>query len=249
MVYLGSKNKISKFLIPILQRIIDENNIKVYWEPFGGGGNVIDKIKCKKKIASDLSPTLIALLQMAQTDFDKIPKECTKEKFDEAKILYRSENWDVIPLYEIGAYEWLGSYGAKGFQGSFAREKNGRNYYKERYNNLFRQSPDLRGIDFQCLDYRNFSPPPLSLIYCDPPYQNTLGYEINKNNPFDHKVFWDWVREKSKECFVICSEETAPNDFIVVDELEKRREVGIKNDKKSKEKLFIYSKGLLNGVM
>ena len=37
MVYLGSKNKISKFLIPILQKIIDENDIKVYWEPFGGG--------------------------------------------------------------------------------------------------------------------------------------------------------------------------------------------------------------------
>lgn len=46
MVYLGSKAKIANWLIPILNQIILDYNITEYYEPFVGGANVIDKIKC-----------------------------------------------------------------------------------------------------------------------------------------------------------------------------------------------------------
>lgn len=32
--YLGSKSRIAKFIVPILQKEIDDNNINVYIEPF-----------------------------------------------------------------------------------------------------------------------------------------------------------------------------------------------------------------------
>lgn len=35
---MGSKNKIAKELIPIIQSYIDENNIETYVEPLCGGG-------------------------------------------------------------------------------------------------------------------------------------------------------------------------------------------------------------------
>lgn len=38
MKYVGSKNRLSKDLVPIIQSYIDNNNIKNYWEPFIGGG-------------------------------------------------------------------------------------------------------------------------------------------------------------------------------------------------------------------
>lgn len=38
MVYLGSKNKIAKYIVPILQNIIDKNKYELYIEPFVGGG-------------------------------------------------------------------------------------------------------------------------------------------------------------------------------------------------------------------
>lgn len=38
MQYVGSKNKISKEIAPIIQKVIDENNTKHYLEPFVGGG-------------------------------------------------------------------------------------------------------------------------------------------------------------------------------------------------------------------
>ena len=44
MVFMGSKAKYADEIVPILQNIIDKNNIKLYIEPFVGGANIIDKI-------------------------------------------------------------------------------------------------------------------------------------------------------------------------------------------------------------
>ena len=49
MWYMGSKNRFAKELIPIIQSYITEDT-KGYLEPFVGGANVIDKIKCNNKI-------------------------------------------------------------------------------------------------------------------------------------------------------------------------------------------------------
>ena len=59
MKYMGSKSRIAKYIVPIIQRYIDDNNIEYYWEPFVGGANVIDKICCKHKIGSDKNKYLI----------------------------------------------------------------------------------------------------------------------------------------------------------------------------------------------
>lgn len=49
---MGSKNRITKYIVPIIQKYIDENNIQTYIEPFVGG-NVIDKVSCDIRIGSD----------------------------------------------------------------------------------------------------------------------------------------------------------------------------------------------------
>ena len=59
MKYVGSKNRISKYIVPIIQDYIDKNNISVYYEPFVGGANLIDKIKCKNRIGNDAHRELI----------------------------------------------------------------------------------------------------------------------------------------------------------------------------------------------
>ena len=61
MVYMGSKTKYAKYIVPILQELIDKNNISTYIEPFVGGANIIDKIKCQEKFGYDKNLTLIAL--------------------------------------------------------------------------------------------------------------------------------------------------------------------------------------------
>ena len=53
MRYIGSKNRVSKYLVPVIQSYINDN-CKAYIEPFVGGANVIDKVKCNNKIGYDI---------------------------------------------------------------------------------------------------------------------------------------------------------------------------------------------------
>lgn len=66
MKYMGSKNRIAKYIVPIIQNGIDRDGRDTYVEPFVGGANVIDKIKCRYRVGFDANEYLIALLQHVQ---------------------------------------------------------------------------------------------------------------------------------------------------------------------------------------
>lgn len=66
MKYMGSKAKIAKFIVPIIQQKIEESGSSTYLEPFAGGCNVIDKVNAKCRIASDKNEYLIALFKYLQ---------------------------------------------------------------------------------------------------------------------------------------------------------------------------------------
>lgn len=248
MVYLGSKAQIADWLIPILNKIILDYNITEYFEPFVGGANVIDKIKCERRVGNDKNKPLIALLETARDNFDIIPKDGNKEWFDLARSIYTGKSTEKMDDYLIGAIGWLAGYSGKGLVGSYANDSGTRHYYTERYNNLKAQAPNLQGIEFICNDYQKLEIPDNSLIYCDPPYQGTTGYGYAWERSFDYDTYWDWVREKSKNCYVICSEEAFPSDFIIIAMQNKKRTVAQTNRQIKVEKLGVYNKGLLKNL-
>lgn len=115
---MGSKSRIAKHIVPIIQRYIDENNIKCYIEPFCGGLNVIDKVKCEYKIASDIHRYLIALFK----NIDKIytlPDFITKEHYSEVRECF-NENNNCLEDWYIGAIRFLASYNGRFFDGGYA---------------------------------------------------------------------------------------------------------------------------------
>lgn len=248
MVYLGSKAQIADWLIPILNKIILDYNITEYFEPFVGGANVIDKIKCERRVGNDKNKPLIALLETARDNFDIIPKDGNKEWFDLARAIYTGKSTEKMDDYLIGAIGWLAGYSGKGLVGSYANDSGTRHYYTERYNNLKAQAPNLQGIEFICNDYQKLEIPDNSLIYCDPPYQGTTGYGYAWERSFDYDIYWDWIREKSKNCYVICSEEAFPSDFIIIAMQNKKRTVAQTNRQIKVEKLGVYNKGLLKNL-
>lgn len=86
------------------------------------------------------------------------------------------------------------------------------------------------------LDLYNFIPNN-SIIYADPPYENTTSYK----NKFDHEIFWEWARIISNYHQLFISEYNTPNDFECV--WEKQICSSLTKDtgsKKATEKLFIY---------
>ena len=147
MVYMGSKSKYAKYIVPILQSAIDQNDIKVYVECFCGGCNIIDKIQCEKKFAYDRSDTLIALLQQAQLDVSGLLQEGSRELWDKGKAYVKD---GIMPedmtLAEIGAMEFFASFSNRGFPGGYAKNTGARDFFDEAKRNLEKQSPNLKDI-------------------------------------------------------------------------------------------------------
>lgn len=72
---------------------------------------------------------------------------------------------------------------------------------------------NLTTAQFTCQDYRDVIIPNNSIVYADPPYNNTTGYGKDK---FNSDEFWKYMRIISKNNKVFISEQTAPNDFKCV---------------------------------
>ena len=249
MKYMGSKSRIARYIVPIIQKYIEDTNCKYYLEPFVGGANVIDKIKCATKIGSDKNKYLIALLQRAQSGeplYDTVPREL----YAKARTAFNNNDDTKFVDWEMGNIGFLASYNGRWFDGGYAKSgyektKNGerfRDYYREAKDNLLEQAPNLKGVKFSCKDYRYYNEVNLKsfVIYVDPPYQNTKQYA--NATKFDYNEFWQIMRNWSENNIVLISEQNAPEDFECVWEQEVSRSIKANDKSKSTEKLFIYKK-------
>ena len=68
-----------------------------YWEPFVGGVNMIDKIKCTYKYGTDCHKYLIALLRHVQQTVDDLPNTITEDEYRAVNI-----NPDNYPDWYVG---------------------------------------------------------------------------------------------------------------------------------------------------
>lgn len=237
---MGSKNKYAKYIVPILQKTIDDNNIETYIECFVGGANIIDKIQCKNRIGYDRSDTLIALLCQMRDNFDKVLKDGNRELWDKGKEYVKN---DIMPndmtLADIGAMEFFASFSSGGFPRGYAKNSATRNYFNEAYRNAQKQSPLLKDIQFYCQNYDSLnSDTKNAVIYLDPPYQGTKPYGYASQPSMNYQHFWNWVREISKNNYVFVSEQQAPEDFKIIWEQDVKRTTNKHNDFKAVERLY-----------
>ena len=242
MVYMGSKAKYAKYIVPILQKTIEDNKVDTYIECFVGGANIIDKIKCENKFGYDRSDTLIALLSQARDDFSMIMKDGSRELWDKGKGYVKDGVMpEDMPLYNIGAIEFFASFSNGGFPRGYAKNTLNRNYYQEAYRNMEKQAPLLKNITFKAQNYWELEPIKGAVIYLDPPYQNTKHYGYANQEKMDYNKFWNWVREISKDNYVFVSEQTAPEDFKTIWYHNATRTTNKTNDFKAVEKLFVWN--------
>jgi len=203
MKYMGSKNRIAKYILPIILK--DRKDGQWYVEPFAGGANIIDKVE-GNRIGSDSNKYLIALLKHMQDDgCDNFP-HIGEHEYKKIRI-----NKDDYPDWLVGYVGFNLSFAAK-FFGGYRRDKVGkRDYENEAQQNLKAQQPNIVGVEFYHCNYDELDIPQQSIIYCDPPYQNTTKYK----DKMDHNVFWQWCRDKKKEGHpIFISEYNAPDDFF-----------------------------------
>lgn len=241
MKYIGSKAKIAKGIVPILQSYIDVNGIKTYIEPFVGGFNVIDKIECENRLGNDIDPLVCELVEACRECPALLSVVTTPSK--EHYYDVRDNGCKYSPWYRAVVLLFA-SYNSRVYGGCYGatattKDGNTRNYFEESKANFQRQLSSLGGILVGCCDYRDLRIPTREkvLIYCDPPYSDGIGY----GKGFDSVEFWQWCRERSAEGhIVIASEYTAPPDFKCIWQRDTLTHLNNRNKVSKTEKLYIY---------
>lgn len=110
---MGSKNRIAKFILPIMLNAAKSKIIATWVEPFVGGGNIIDKVPADfRRIGIDYNEHTIKALIAIRDLATKLPTEVSEEYY---KSLKGTEPNPITSLIRFGA-----SFGGK-FENGYAR--------------------------------------------------------------------------------------------------------------------------------
>ena len=239
---MGSKSRIAKHIVPIIQRRIEDYNIKTFIDCFCGGCNIIDKVKCDKKIASDNNEFLIELFKH-KNELNTLPDIVTKEHYSECRQAYYDKDFSKYSQWYIGAIGFLASYSGRFYDGGFNGQgfldgRSKRNYYDEAKRNLLSQINSLDEIEFKCGDYEELYSDDIydCLIYCDIPYKDTKQYNTSLN--FDYDRFWNWAERMSEKNIVLVSEYQAPDNWKCIWEKDLPKTMNHGNNVHAVERLF-----------
>ena len=203
MQYVGSKNRLSKELAPIIQSYITEDTV-AYIEPFVGGANMIDKIKHHTKIGSDIHKELIALLNYNKNNIQQIPDTFTKEEWNDVK-----NNKTSYPDWYVGLIGFC-SFGSIYFS-AFPHSKKCPDVPAQMIRSIKRQSPNIQDVIFEHKSFLDYNPNEYKncVFYLAPPYRKTLSYSTGE---FPHEEFDKWAIELAKHNTVLISEYQMPED-------------------------------------
>jgi DNA adenine methylase len=233
MKYMGSKNRIAKYLLPIILK--DRKPDQWYVEPFVGGANMIDKVE-GNRIGSDSNHYLMAFLESLQGGFEA-PKNIDLQLYDHIR-----DNKEIYKDQVVGCVGFCFTYAAKWFGGFIGNSKDvvcvGRDRLGESYRSVEKARVQVFDVNLFSCNYWELEIPDESIIYCDPPYANTTKYK----DDFNHPVFWQWCRDMSdKGHQVFISEYNAPDDFKCLWQKEIQSGLNTNSTKKGIEKLFKYN--------
>jgi len=228
MRYMGSKNRIAKYILPIM---LSEKKPDQWWvEPFVGGANIIDKVM-GNRIGNDSHEYLIALLTALRDGYIP-PTNISREVY----YAIKSEP-HTYPKELVGFVGFLCSFGGKWWGGYALPNNKEENHAEIGSRCLVKQAKNLDGVVFKSGSYLELEIPEHSLIYCDPPYANTCKYR----DDFNHDVFWEWCRTQAKSGHtVFISEYSAPNDFVCIKEIPHKTILDKNSQYPRLEKLFRY---------
>lgn len=230
----GSKEQIASELLPIIHGYIIMNNIDTYIEPFVGGCNIIDKVQCKNKIGYDNNEFIIKLFNHLKSidDGSDIPEEISREQYMDFRAHYNAKD-KTYPDWLLAAIGLLTNKNGEMFNNGKISKHFNTNDYIENRNEILEQIKSLHDVELKFSDYRELKPKN-SLIYCDAPYSGKNEVD-SVTKEFNHKEFWDIMREWSKDNIVLISENKAPSDFDIIWE-----QSNYDKELKKVERLFIH---------
>jgi DNA adenine methylase len=242
VIYLGGKHYAGKAIAAELRKAYTPG--APYYEPFVGGGHVLYRVAefvDGPMYVSDLSEDLM-ILWRAVADGYQPPTELSREEWAALKTAEPSPLRSAAGFGLSFSGKWFGGYAA---DGNRAAKKDRRDPYRALARSFDQRRGVLARAGLACCSYAAYSPEPGSLVYCDPPYENTTMF--SNVAPFDSAAFWRWAETASLAgARVFVSEYQAPVGWIPV--LEKSIASTIKTvargssaSERATEKLFRYA--------
>ena len=209
MQYVGGKYRVARHIEHEILKL--KGGRSVYLEPFVGGAATFSRLAPHFAHAHgyDVMPDLVEMWQSAITGWEPtLP--VTEGDYRELK--------GAPPSAQRGFVGFGCSFGGK-FFGGYARSRNGAapgyDYAAGSARSVKKQAKAMRNASVDLLDYRAIRVVGDEVIYCDPPYAGTTGY--NDTEPFDSEAFWS-----TAECWaslgavVFVSEYEAPDGWSEV---------------------------------
>lgn len=240
MQYLGGKTRIAKHLAAYLERVRAE---RYFVEPFCGALNITRHIR-GARLAADASPYLFSLYKSWREGW-RPPDVVTREMYERQRV-------ELDPSDPLTAFIGYGcSFGGKFFggyaDGPASHSKGARAtwdgvsaYPAAARRGLEKKMEECAEASFSLCSYDRLSIGSGILVYCDPPYEGTEGYEAVGS--FDSSAFWQRCREWSKDgAIVLVSEYRAPPDFEVVWSMPSKTDMHGKGREGTTENLYRYA--------
>ena len=216
--YHGGKQRIGKQLAEVIVDesiyIAEEENFKIkgYCEPFCGMLGVyryipqlfeevgLTRLKYK---AGDINESVIKMWKAAQKGW-KPPTTVSEKEYNRLK---KSKRTSPKKGYVGHQYSFAGQW-YNGYAPRYGKNPSSIKASK----NVQNISKILHAVQFEAASFKKFSRLKGFVIYCDPPYENTVsglkGTYLDKT--FNIVEFWDWCLEMAKNNIVFVSSYEAP---------------------------------------
>jgi DNA adenine methylase len=236
--YVGGKKKIANYMVDVIDQFRKPG--QWVWEPFCGGLGVTGALSKHGPVwATDACAPLIQLYQSVRQGWVP-PSELSKEQWLAAKSLPDSDPMKAFCGFGC-SYRgvWFSGY-AGGYVGPSSR------FGALAASEVVRKDAVVpAAVDL--VDFLSVEPEPQDFVlYCDPPYRGTVGYDAVGG--FDHDLFEWRVAQWSAHVDVFVSEYAFPFGEVVWSKSRARMlSAGHNNadNARATEKLFLIRKGSL----
>lgn len=212
MKYMGGKGRIASPIACEINNIALLENIDTYYEPFVGGGAVIEKVRINNRYGSDLNRYLIALYnRLQEPEMFEYPAINKEQYFNIRSNKDKYADWLVAWCAVFCSFNgiWF-----RGWGGDLI-DKDGKyiNKQLQSYKQLCIERQLLKDVHFRHCSYKDIEKPYHSIIYCDAPYIATAQY-AGAEQKFNFEEYYNWLIEVSKDNLVLISEYRMNTDYF-----------------------------------
>ncbi len=202
MQYMGGKARIARRVVEAICADIPDR--AVWFEPFVGGGNVLEHAApvFDRCFAADAHLDLILMWEHLVAG-GLLPNFVTREDYQELRSAEPSWLRGYAGFAGSFGGKWFGGYGVRGGDGPVIR--NG-------YRSVNRQAGVFmkHRVRFTYAKFGDITPPDGAVVYCDPPYAGTTSY--SSLSAFDYDSFYRTLAQWAERCSVYVSEYAVPDD-------------------------------------